>query len=68
VPDSVTSLDFTKRSDLRLLAKSLRQGWAVEPAVRQRARAAVDALLADPESRNDLREMAGKVATLLGKS
>jgi hypothetical protein len=63
--DSVTSLDFSKRSDLRLLAKSLRQGWAVETEVRRQARLAVEAILADPESRDDLRELAGKLSTLL---
>jgi hypothetical protein len=60
------TLDFTRRSDLRLLAKSLRQGWPVEPDVRRQAGEAVVAILADPGARDDLRELAAKLATLLG--
>ena len=65
MPDSPTTLDFTRRSDLRLLARSLRRGWPVEPEVRRQAKVAVDAILADPGARDDLREMAGQVSRLL---
>jgi hypothetical protein len=46
---SSADLDFTRRSDQRLRARSLRQRWPVE------------AILADAGSRDDLREPAGKL-------
>jgi hypothetical protein len=62
---SSPALDFARRSDLRMLHRSLRRGWGVGPEVRRQAKVAVDALLADPGTSHDLRELAGRLAPLL---